>query len=124
MNTALWIIAGLLAALFFIAGLAKLVLRRDKLADKMPWTRDATDAQVKLVGAAEIAGAVGLILPAALDFAPVLVPIAAICLALLMAGAVATHLKLGDGLIAAAPALVLGIACLTVAFGRLGPYPF
>ncbi len=124
MNTALWIIAGLLAALFTLAGLTKLVTPREKLVDKMPWVKEASDTQVKLIGAAEVAGAIGLILPAAVDVAPVFVPIAAICLTVTMAGAVATHLKLREGLVASAPALLLGFLCLGVAYGRLGPYPF
>ncbi len=124
MNTALWITAGILAALFTLAGLTKLLTPREKLVDKLPWAKEASDTQVKLIGAAEVAGAIGLILPAAVDVVPALVAIAAICLAVTMAGAVATHLKLREGLIASAPAVVRGLLCLGVAYGRLGPYPF
>lgn len=124
MNTLLWIVTGLLAAVFAATGLAKIVLPRDRLVDRMSWVQDRTDAQVKAIGALEVAGAVGLVLPAILGIAPVLVPLAAIGLALTMAGAVATHLRSGDGLAGAAPAVVLGLLCLFVAYGRLGPAPF
>lgn len=124
MLTALWIAAGILAALFTIAGLVKIATPRDKLAEKMPWTADATDTQVKLLGTAEVAGAIGLTLPAVLNIAPVLVPIAAICLAVTMVGAVAVHVKHREPLAAAMPAIVLGLLCLFVAYGRLGPHPF
>lgn len=124
MHTALWISAGLLATLFTAAGLVKIVTPRAQLAEKMPWTTDATDMQVKLLGTAEVAGAIGLILPAVLDIAPVLVPIAAICLAVTMVGAVVVHVKHREPLAAAMPAIVLGLLCLFVAYGRLGPHPF
>lgn len=123
MNTTLWIVAGLLAAAFTAAGLTKLVAPPEKLATTMSWTQHVHLRHVRLLGALEVAGAIGLILPAALDIAPILVPIAAICLAATMAGAVAVHLKLHETA-KAAPALVIGILCVLVAWGRLGPNPF
>ncbi len=124
MNTALWIVAGLLAVVFGAAGLVKLIMPREKLVDKMSWTKDATDAQVKILGALELAGAIGLILPAILDVAPVFVPLAAIGLAVTMAGAIVIHVKHHEGFAAAAPAIVFGLLCAFVVYGRLGPRPF
>ncbi|HTU00301.1 MAG TPA: DoxX family protein [Candidatus Sulfotelmatobacter sp.] len=89
MNTALWIIAGLLAAVFLFAGASKLFIPREKLA-RAPgggWVLDFSAGFVKGLGAVEILGAVGLILPALLDIAPVLVPLAATGLATIMVGA-------------------------------------
>ena len=89
MNLTLWIIAGLLAALFLVAGASKLFIPQEKLA-KAPgagWVLDFSAGFVKALGAVEILGAVGLILPALLDIVPILVPLAAIGLALIMAGA-------------------------------------
>jgi hypothetical protein len=123
-NTALWIVAGLLAALFVLAGATKVATPREKLAEKMAWTQHATDGQVKLVGALELAGAIGLILPAVVDIAPVLVGIAAVGLALTMVGAVVTHVRIGESIAASAPAIVLGALCVFVAWGRLGPHAF
>ena len=65
-----------------------------------------------------------LVLPAVLDVATVLVPMAAIGLALTMVGAVIVHLRHREGLGAAMPAVVLGVLCVVVAWGRLGPYAF
>ncbi|MFM7536783.1 MAG: DoxX family protein [Acidimicrobiales bacterium] len=124
MNVALWIAAGLLAAAFAAAGTVKLVTPRERLADRMSWTTDATDTQVKALGALELAGAIGLILPAAFDIAPVLVPIAAVGLALTMIGAIVVHVRHREGIPAAAPAIVLGLMCAFVAYGRFGPSPF
>src|SRR5260370_8214281 len=86
MNLTLWIIAGLLAAVFLLAGANKLFIPREKLA-RAPgggWVLDFSAGFVKALGAVEILGAVGLILPALLDIAPVLVPLAAVGLGLVM----------------------------------------
>src|ERR1051326_929786 len=89
MNLTLWIGASLLAAAFLLAGANKLFISKEKLA-KAPgggWVLDFSTGFVKALGAVEILGAVGLILPALLDIAPVLVPLAALGLALDMVGA-------------------------------------
>src|SRR5215472_7654473 len=89
MNLVLWIIAGYLAAAFLVAGPSKLFIPKAKLA-KAPgagWVLDFSAGFVKALGAVEILGAVGLILPALLDIVPVLVPLAAAGLALIMVGA-------------------------------------
>ena len=89
MNLTLWIIAGLMAAVFLLAAANKLLIPQGKLA-KAPgggWVEDFSAGFVKALGAVEILGAVGLILPALLDIAPILVPMAAVGLALIMTGA-------------------------------------
>jgi uncharacterized membrane protein YphA (DoxX/SURF4 family) len=104
---ALWIINGLLALAFLAAGSMKLFRPKAALQSMgMAWTEDFPDAAVKLVGAAEIVGAVGLILPLLTGIAPLLTPIAATALALLMLGAVVVHLRRKETPV---PPLVLGI---------------
>jgi hypothetical protein len=85
-NIALWIVAGILAAVFLLAGSAKLLVPREKLAAAPGggWVWDFSPVFVKVLGALEILGVAGLILPAALDVAPVLVPLAALALGLVM----------------------------------------
>jgi VIT1/CCC1 family predicted Fe2+/Mn2+ transporter len=124
MNIALWILAGLLAAAFAAAGAMKLATPKAKLEENMPWTADATEGQVKLIGLAELLGAIGLILPAVLDIAPILVPLAATGLVITMVGAAITHIRRNDPAPATAPAVVLGILALVVAVGRFGPQAF
>lgn len=124
MNIALWIIAGVLAAAFLGAGAMKLATPRAKLEENMNWVKSASDGQVKLIGLLEVLGAIGLILPAALDIAPILVPVAAACLALLMAGAAYVHTRVKDPIADAAPALVLGLLSAFVAIMRFGPQAF
>ena len=94
MNIVLWVVAGVLAAAFLASGLMKLSQPRKRLADSgMAWTEDFSDGAVKGIGALEVLGALGLILPAALDIVPILVPIAATGLALVMLGAAVTHAR-------------------------------
>jgi hypothetical protein len=57
----------------------------------MPWTDDFGQGTVKLIGLLELLAAVGLILPAVLNVAPVVVPVAALGLAAIMLGAVVTR---------------------------------
>lgn len=124
MNIALWIAAILLAVAFLGAGFTKLSKSREQLAPKMHWVNGATDGQVKLVGLVEVLGAVGLILPALTGIAPILVPLAALGLALVMVGAVVVHVKSGDAFAATAPAIVLLLLSLFVAWGRAFAAPF
>lgn len=125
MNVALWIVAGLLALAFLAAGGFKLTTSRADLQAKgMAWVEDFSDGAVKGIGAIEALGGLGLVLPALIGVAPVLVPVAAAGLVLVMAGAVVTHLRRGEGFAAAVPALVLGLLAAFVAWGRFGTYAF
>ena len=124
MNVVLWIVAGLLAFAFLAAGLMKLAQPKKKLADSgMGWTEDFSDGAVKGIGALEVLGAAGLILPAALDIVPVLVPIAATGLALLMLGAAVTHARRKESTNIVVNIVLLALAAF-VAWGRFGPYAF
>ena len=124
MDVVLWIIAGLLAVAFLAAGGMKLAQPKAKLqASGMGWVEDFSPNAVKAVGAVEVLGALGLILPAALDVAPVLVPVAATGLFLMMVGAAVTHVRRSE-LNGIAPSVVLGLLSLIVAIFRFGPYAF
>ena len=125
MNITLWIIAGLLAAVFLLAGANKLLIPQEKLA-KAPgggWVLDFSAGFVKALGAVEILGAVGLILPALLDIAPVLVPLAAVGLVLLMAGATITRIRRHETKPMVADLVYLALAGF-VAWGRFVLEPF
>ncbi|MBX7193389.1 MAG: DoxX family protein [Sandaracinaceae bacterium] len=115
MNLGLWALQVLVALLVALTGALKLVVPRQTLATKMHWAKDWSDGRVKLLGLAEVLGAIGLVVPAATNILPVLTPIAALCLAVLMAGAVQTHRRLGEGFL---PALVVLLLCLAIAAGR------
>jgi hypothetical protein len=124
MNITLWIVASVLGAAFLAGGAMKLAQPKEKLAASgWDWVEDFDGTVVKAIGALEILAGVGLILPAALDVAPVLVPLAATGLAVLMTLAAVTHgrRKEPQGITVA---VVLLAVAVFVAWGRFGPYSF
>jgi uncharacterized membrane protein YphA (DoxX/SURF4 family) len=125
MNLTLWIIAGLLAVVYLAAGIAKLIVPKEKLATAPAagWIEDFSAGSVKAIGALEVLAAVGLVLPAAIDIAPVLVPLAAVGLVLLMAGATMTRIRRHETTPMVADLVYLALAGF-VAWGRLGPESF
>ncbi|MGC5167214.1 DoxX family protein [Luteimicrobium sp. DT211] len=118
MNLALWIVAGVLAAVYLGTGITKLAYAPDRLRPQMPWVDDFSPATVKLIGAAEVLGAVGLIVPQATGTAEVLTPVAATCLAALQVGAVTVHVRRHETENLALN-VFLFLAAVFVALGRL-----
>src|SRR5246127_3773903 len=124
MNQALWIIAIVLAVGFTASGLMKIVRNKEQLmASGMGWARDFSPSAIRLIGFAEILGAIGLILPAVLHIAPILVPLAAVGLALTMVGAAGVHARRKEFPMIAVNAVLLVLG-LFVAWGRFGAYSF
>lgn len=112
MNLALWITAGLLAAVALVGGTTKTFVSKAKLAAQHggEWTANVSAGFVKTLGVLELLAAVGLILPAALDIAPVMVPVTAICWILLMIGAMITHARLNQPKLVGVNAVYLALA--------------
>jgi hypothetical protein len=124
MNIALWIAASLLALLFLAAGAGKVLQPKEKVVETSgPWAADFSPAAIKFIGVVEVLGALGLILPAVLDIATVLVPLAATGLALTMAGAAVVHGRRAETKHVAINVVLLIVAVL-VAWGRFGPRSF
>lgn len=124
MNTALWIVAAVLGAACLAGGTQKIAQPTEKLAaGGYGWVDDFGPGPVKAIGLLEVLAGLGLILPGALDIAPVLVPLAALGLVLLMIGAAATHLRRHEAQAIAVNAALLAVSAF-VAWGRLGPYSF
>jgi len=84
MNTALWIIQGLLSAMFIMAGIMKLTQSREKLGNRLPWTNDFSMSTVRFIGLSEMLGAIGLIVPWLTGIAPVLTPVSAVGICIIM----------------------------------------
>jgi uncharacterized membrane protein YphA (DoxX/SURF4 family) len=120
-NVVLWIIAALLAVAFGAAGLMKLTQPKEKLAPKMAYVEDFSGGAVKAIGAVEILAALGLVLPAVTGIAPVLVPLAALGLVVVMIGAAVVHARRGENQLIV-PNVVLLVLAAVVAWGRFGPY--
>ena len=119
MNISLWIVQGLLAALFLVAGGAKLILPLDQMAGPVAlpgWF-------LRFLGVAEVLGAFGLILPGLLRIRPGLTPLAAAGLVIIMMGA--TVVTFVGGMVAVALMnVVVALLAAFVAYGRwrLAPY--
>ena len=124
MNVVLWIIASLLALVFLGSGAMKVLRTKEQLkAAGMGWTEDFSDAAITTIGGLEVLAAIGLILPAALDIAPILVPLAATGLAIIMVGAIVVHTRYKETTMALGNLVLLAVA-VVVAWGRFGPYSF
>jgi hypothetical protein len=122
MNLALWIIAGVLALVFAVTGLMKLLLPKDRfVAAGQGWAQNVSPMTLRFIGTAEALGVIGLILPGITHIAPVLVPIAAVGLALLIAGVTVTHTRLKQ-----LPYIVVNLVLMALAVilagARFGPY--
>ena len=117
MNTFLWVLQGLLAAVMLMAGAMKLMKGKEKLAEdpRMGWVEDYSDGMVRTIGGLEVAGAFGLVLPWLLDIVPILTPLAAVGLMTVMIGAAQTHRRRNEAI---APVAVLGVIALVIAIGR------
>ncbi|GIJ66660.1 DoxX family protein [Virgisporangium ochraceum] len=125
MNLALWIATGLLATILLIST-SKMVVPRERIAavgHAGEWVLDFSPGALRAIGTLELLAAAGLILPAVLDIAPVLVPVTAVCVALLFAGAVTMRLRRGERVTIVADLVYLALAVF-VAWGRFGPEPF
>ena len=112
-NVTLWVIQGLLAALFLFAGSMKLILPIEAMAGPVA----LPGAFLRFIGVVEVLGAVGLVLPWLLRIRPELTPLASAGLVLIMVGATVITMMGG----AAAGALVpfaVGLLAATVAYGR------
>ena len=112
-NVTLWIIQGLLAALFLFAGVMKLILPIEAMAGPVA----LPGAFLRFIGVVETLGAIGLVLPWLLRIRPVLTPLAGAGLVVIMAGATVIN-AIGGSAAGAAMPLVIGLLAATVAYSR------
>jgi hypothetical protein len=113
MHVAYWIVAGILALFYLYGGGIKLIQTREQLLPMMAWVDTTPMPAVRSIGAVEVAGAIGLILPPLTGIAPRLALAAAIGFVLLQIGATRVHLSRGDRKIGLNIALIL-VAAATV----------
>ena len=124
MNIVLWTAASVLALGFAASGAVKLVRTREQVVDAgFGWAESFSRGAVKRIGVAEVAGAVGLVVPPASGIASILSPIAATCLALLMVGAVVVHIRREETGKLGVPAVLL-VLTAALAVGRFVLSPF
>jgi uncharacterized membrane protein YphA (DoxX/SURF4 family) len=118
----LWVVQAVLAGIFIMAGAIKLLLPLDQLAPKNPWVTQVPEWLPSLIGLAELAGGLGLILPSVIRIEPRLSVYAAFSLAFMMLLAIAFHAYRRE--FAAIPVnVVLLVAAVYVGWSRLKKYP-
>lgn len=119
MNILLWIVQVLLALLFLFAGGTKLFIPADVLQSQAPPNAiHFGELFLKFIGVCEVLGALGLVLPGITKIRKHgLTGLAALCLLILMIGAVGTGI-MGEGLKAAIGPGIVGLLCAFVAYGR------
>ena len=123
MNAALWAVQVILAIMFMMAGAMKLMKTKEELAEQMGWVEEFHQSTIRLIGGAEILGAMGLILPALTGIAPILTPLAASGLAVVTIGAMVV-LPRPRKYPMALMGMMLAAMSVFVAWGRFGPEAF
>jgi len=117
LTIALWAAQVILAVMFGMGGFMKMTAPMDTLVQTVPWSADLPVALVRFIGASELAGALGLLLPALTRIKPGLTPLAAAGLATIMLFAAVFHIARGEP--EALPFNIgLGALALFVAWGR------
>jgi uncharacterized membrane protein YphA (DoxX/SURF4 family) len=118
MNTVLWAGQIILALVFAASGTMKISWDKARLiASGQTGVQPFPALVIKAVAACELLAVIGLIVPRATGIAPVLTPLAATGLALVMVGAIASHLHLREARNVAITTTLLAI-CILVAWGR------
>lgn len=113
----LWVAQVALALLFGMAGFIKLMTPIDALAVQMAWVEGAPAALVRFIAIAEIAGALGMILPAATRIMPFLTPLAALGFVVIQVLAIGVHIVRGEPAILPMNFVLLAVAAFVV-WGR------
>ncbi len=120
MNTVIWILQGLIALMFAMAGFMKLSKSKEELKKQgsMAWVSDVSSSNIKLIGSLEILAAIGLIVPQLTGILSWLTPLAALGLVFTMIGALSLHIRRGDGRQALVVNVMLLLIAAFVAYGR------
>ncbi|MDF2721276.1 MAG: DoxX family protein [Paenibacillus sp.] len=116
LNIALWIVQGITALGYLYSGWLK-AIQVDKAAQSWKWVNSMPKELVMLIGWIELIGAVGMIVPQATGIAPILTPVAAIGLAVVVVLGALLHMKRGEFRELGVNAVFLALA-LIVAIGR------
>ncbi|HRR10011.1 MAG TPA: DoxX family protein [Rhodothermales bacterium] len=121
LHIGLWVAQVLLAVAFVMAGFMKVSMPiSDLAANGMGFVNHTPETMVRFIGIAELLGAIGLILPAALRIKPILTPLAAVGIAVIMLLAIREHLSQNESIFAN---VVLFALAIFVAWGRFNKAP-
>jgi hypothetical protein len=114
-NTVLWIVQGLLAAMFLLAGAPKLIMSAAQMAS--PGPVQVPMLFIRFIGVCEVLGAIGMIAPGVTGIRPGLTPLGAAGLVIIMVGATVINIMNGMATFAI-PTAVLGLMAAYVVYGR------
>jgi len=118
MNTALWVIQALLAAFFFITGFGKVSSSKQKHIDNGHIKPGSPVALLRVLGALELLGSIGIIIPWLTGIASIITPITAVCFCLVMVGALMIHTQKKEYKFLPMPLIIIVLAAV-VAYYRL-----
>jgi putative oxidoreductase len=122
LHVALWVAQALLAAVFLLVGYTHALEPIAVAIARAPWVASLPVPLVRFIGVAELAGALGILLPAAMRVRPSLTPLASAGLTVMMALAIPFHMMRGETREIAIN-LVLGALAAFVAWGRMRRAP-
>jgi uncharacterized membrane protein YphA (DoxX/SURF4 family) len=117
MDTTIWIIQSLMAVLFTFHGLAMFnppAAVQESVVKKMGYSLPF----LKIIGTLEVLGGLGLILPSWTRIMPILSPLAALGLVIIMIGAAVSHTRQGEG----KQTVATSVVTLLVAFVAIGRF--
>ena len=118
----LWVAQGLIFFVFAAAGLVKLLTPIPQLAAMMPWTGDHSEAFVRIIGLIDLAGGIGILLPALTRIMPRLTVLAALGCTVLQVFAITFHVSRGEAAVTPLNFVLLLLA-LFVLWGRARKAP-
>lgn len=121
LHIGLWVVQVLLALAFGMAGTIKTFTPIDELVKSMPWFTSVPFLP-RFIGPAELAGALGMILPAATRIRPGLTPLAGAGFSIIMVLAAGMHLVRGELQMVPFNVLLGGLAVF-VSWGRFRKVP-
>ncbi len=118
----LWVAQIILGGMFIMAGMMKSTQPIVDLSKSVPWTANVPLALVRIIGVSELLGGVGLILPSLLRIKPILTPIAAIGIILIMVFAMVYHIVNGETNVIGIN-VAFALVAAFIAWGRLKEAP-
>lgn len=116
-RVSLWIAQALVFAAFCGAGFVKTMTPIPELAGMMPWTGQYSTAFVRFIGLVDLAGGLGILLPALTRIKPGLTVLAALGGSTLQVLAIAFHASRGEFAVLPLNFVLLPL-CLFVLWGR------
>jgi uncharacterized membrane protein YphA (DoxX/SURF4 family) len=118
----LWAAQIVLAVVFISAGFVKLTTPIPQLAAMMPWAGQYSETFVHAVALVDLAGGIGILLPALTRILPRLTVLAALGCAVLQVIALVFHLSRGEAEVAPLNIILLALS-LFVLWGRSSKAP-